>query len=75
MKIIPGKDFHKDNQMEIVLHLALSIMSSVKGYHAYIDIWTPVTNEKLVALIEPHSELHKYVPLSRKKMLLSTTYA
>ena len=50
LKIMPGKDFHEHDQVGIALHSALLIKSSVKGYLAYIDIWTPVMNEKLAAL-------------------------
>ena len=60
MEIRLGKDFHKDDQIEIVLHSALSIKSSVKGCHAYKDIWTPVMNEKLAALMKPDNEADIY---------------
>lgn len=51
LEIMPRKDFHEHDQMGIVLHSALFIKSSVIGYLAYIDISTPVMNEKLAALI------------------------
>ena len=67
MEIMLGKDFHEDDQIEIVLHSTLSINSSVKGYHAYIDNWTPVMNEKLAALMEPDNEVDKYAVCVKKE--------
>ena len=67
MEIMLGKDFHEDDQIEIVLHSTLSIKSSVKGYHAYKDNWTPVMNEKSAALMEPDKEVDKYAICFKKE--------
>lgn len=69
MEIMLGKDFHEDDQIEIVLHSKLSINSSVKGYHAYKDIWTPLMNKKLAALMKPDNGADKYAVYFKKILL------
>ena len=34
----------------------LEIESYIRGYHAYMDIWTPVMNEELILKREPTNE-------------------
>ena len=60
--------------MKIIKWRLFCDQSSVKGYHAYMDIWAPEVNEKLAALMETQNEVDKYAFVSRKKMLLSATY-
>ena len=38
---------------------ALEIHSVLRGYHAYMNIWTPVTGEKLVVKREPMNKLYR----------------
>ena len=66
MEIMLGKDVHKDDQTEIVLHSALEIKSSGKGHHAYKDIWIPVMNEKLAVFMETDNKVDKYTVYLKK---------
>ena len=75
MEIMLGNDFHKDGQIEIVLHSMLPIKSSGKGYHPYKETWITAMNEKLAVFIEPDNEVDKYTVFSRKDMLLWTAYS
>lgn len=68
-----GRDFHRDDQTEIVLHSTLAIISiktSVKGYHTSKDIWTSVMNEKLAAFMKPDKEVDKYTVWFKKMHLV-----
>ena len=67
MDIILGKEFHEHDQIIIVLHSMIAIKSSVKGFHACKDIWTPIINEKLVVFMVPDSEVDKYNDCVKKK--------
>lgn len=67
MDIILGKEFHEDDQIIIVLHSMIAIKSSVKGFHACKDMWTPIINEKLVVFMVPDSEVDKYNDCVKKK--------
>ena len=38
----------------------LEIYSLLRGYHAYMEIWTPITREILVVKIEPVNRHYTY---------------
>ena len=69
-----GKDSHEVDQIIIILSSTLSIRSSFTGYHACKNIWTPVMNEKLAALMVPDNEEINTLFVLRKQMLLPAAY-
>ena len=46
--------------MPLVIIKEFETESIFKGYHAYMDDWTPILGKNLSARSEPKNEIHKY---------------
>ena len=55
-----GVKLFSSYEMPLVIIKEFETESVIKGYHAYMNDWTPILGEDLSKLSEPENENHKY---------------
>ena len=46
--------------------IPIVVVSNIKGYHVYKNVWTPTLQEQVYGEIEPPNPVHKYAVAIKK---------
>ena len=65
---ICGKNISISYEISLVIVREFKCESMIKGYHAYMNDWTPVLGESLQTRPEPENEIDKYAVAVTKEV-------
>ena len=63
---VKEKDIVETEDIPIVVVTSIDIISNIKGYHVYKNVWTPTLQEQVYGEIEPHNPVDKYAVAVKK---------